>query len=384
MSPDEALEAMDELNVDLVICDFATPCIDGLHLLRLIRDTVSEGDFIPMLALSGDAKPGTRDEVMTLGADAFLTKPVDSVEMILWVEHLLELRAIRRSSSHPELASGRGVDRATAMQRLENVFRAREVFIASVSHELRTPLTAVLGYASELADKAALLSRDEVSAAARVIAEQATDLSAIIDDLLVATRSDINTVEALDQKVDLVEELRAVVQGISGTGRSRIRMPTGGLVVKGDRLRVRQILRNLITNALRHGGNVVTVQLGSASGMGTVSVIDDGPGVPPEALDRLFEPYFHGRDDSGTPAALGLGLSVSRFLARLMGGDLRLVPSQGGTAFELSLSMADSRSDRAAAHKGRGPALAVGPNPAISGPGSIFESSSRPANQHRS
>ncbi|MGH8925126.1 MAG: sensor histidine kinase [Acidimicrobiia bacterium] len=111
-------------------------------------------------------------------------------------------------------------------------------------------------------------------------------------------------------------------------------------MVQGDHLRVRQILRNLITNALRHGGDVIRVELGTSAGTGTITVIDDGPGVPPESLDRLFEPYHHGRGDAGQPASIGLGLTVSRFLARLMEGDIRLVPHPDGTAFELSLPAA--------------------------------------------
>ena len=73
---------------------------------------------------------------------------------------------------------------------------------------------------------------------------------------------------------------------------------------------------------------------------GTITVIDDGPGVPSESLDRLFEPYYHGPGDAGQPASIGLGLTVARFLARLMDGDIRVVTRPNGTAFELSLPTA--------------------------------------------
>jgi signal transduction histidine kinase len=109
------------------------------------------------------------------------------------------------------------------------------------------------------------------------------------------------------------------------------------MLVQGDHLRVRQILRNLLSNALRHGGELVKVEFGTSAAEGTITIIDDGAGVPSESIDRLFEPYYHGRGDAGQPASIGLGLTVSRFLARLMEGDLDLVPHPDGTAFQLSL-----------------------------------------------
>lgn len=340
-SPRDALEAVERLSIDLAICDLATPDIDGHHLLWAMRNAVPKEEFFPMLVVSGDGKPETRTEVMTLGADDFLIKPIDSAEMTLRVGHLLELRALHSSLSsvRDEQTDSKTDESEAAMQRLENLVKAKDIFITSVSHELRTPLAAVLGYASELADGATGLSGSDVSEAARVIAEQATELLANIDDLLVAARSDINAVEALHQSVDMTKELVAVVRGMSAIDRVRIKMPTGELTVDGDRLRVRQVLRNLINNALRHSGGRVVVQLGADGEVGTVTVIDDGPGVPLESRDRLFEPYFHGREDALVTPTLSLGLTVSRFLARLMGGDLKLVRRPAGTAFELSLPM---------------------------------------------
>jgi signal transduction histidine kinase len=221
----------------------------------------------------------------------------------------------------------------TALHRLESLVKAKDVFIASVSHELRTPLTAVLGFSKELAAGIDDFSRAEVTSAAAMIAEQATDLSAIIDDLLVAARSDINAVQVFSERVDLIKELTAVVGGLNEVDRGRLDLPSGQIVAQGDHLRVRQILRNLINNALRHGGENIKVELLNLPLTTTVTVIDDGVGVPPEALGQLFEPYYHGRGDAGQPASIGLGLTVSRFLARLMEGDLRLVPHPDGTAF---------------------------------------------------
>jgi signal transduction histidine kinase len=340
--PATALESIDPRMIDLLIVDLQMPEIDGLELLQRIREGVPEDDFVPVLVVTSDPSSETRRRALAFGADDFLTKPIDLVEMSLRVRHLLRLRAmhaeLRNSNAALELeVNVRTGELQLAMDRLENLVRAKDVFLASVSHELRTPLTAVLGFAMELADHCAVLSLEEVAGAARTIAEQAADLSAIIDDLLVAARSDINAVQVFKQQVQLDQELMSVLDVLPADDRSRIYESEAEVSVQGDRLRIRQIMRNLLTNALRHGGDKIRVDLTSDGVLGSITVIDDGPGISPRMENHLFEPYFHGTGDSGQPDSIGLGLTVSRLLARLMDGDLELVDHPEGTAFRLAL-----------------------------------------------
>jgi signal transduction histidine kinase len=345
--PRGLMEEVDLVKVDLIISDLHMPELDGMGLLMKIKESVPEDEFLPVLVVTADATAESKRKALALGADDFLTKPIDVVEMTLRINHLLQLRKLHTalSRSRQQLAfdvAKRTSELETAMHRLESLIKAKDVFIASVSHELRTPLTAVLGFSKELEAKTEDMSRAEVAAAAGIIAEQATDLSAIIDDLLVAARSDINAVQVLREPVDLSKELNAVVDGLNEVDRGRIQLPSGQVMAEGDRLRIRQILRNLLNNALRHGGENIKVELLDLPLASKLTVIDDGAGVPPEALDQLFEPYYHGRGDAGKPPSIGIGLTVSRFLARLMEGDIRFVPHPDGTAFELSLPKASS------------------------------------------
>jgi signal transduction histidine kinase len=342
--PRQALDAFDPVKVDLVISDLQMPEIDGFHLLGQLRDAIGDEEFLPILVVTADATAETKRTALMLGADDFLTKPIDIVEMSLRVRHLLELRSLHStlavSNSNLEaLVAERTAELETSLQSLENLVNAKEVFIASVSHELRTPLTAVLGFAKELSSGAADFSSQDITSMASVIAAQAGDLSAIIDDLLVAARSDINAVRVLHEDLDLLVELSAVVATLPEADRSRVRLPDTGLTVQGDRLRTRQIIRNLVTNALRHGGPSVWLELDATADIGRLTVVDNGPGIPDDTAQRLFEPYFHGRGDTGQPASMGLGLTVSRLLAHLMDGDLSLVPHPSGTAFQLALPL---------------------------------------------
>ncbi len=342
LSPSEALEVIEHQEIDLLVADLHMPEIDGLNLLTRLKASVPEDGFVPVLIVTSDDGLQTRRNALALGADDFLTKPIDVVEMTLRVRHLLRMRKmhVELSNTRDELefeVIARTEELRAAMARLEDLVRAKDIFIASVSHELRTPLTAVLGFASELASESRRLTPDEVAASASIIAEQATDLSAIIEDLLVAARVDIQAVNVLTEDVAIVNEIHAVIRVMKPMDQLRIRPVEGDLLVRADQLRVRQILRNLLNNAVRHGGPNIHIELGGRGGFSTVTILDDGPGIPPEFQAGMFEPYFHGVGDPGQPASIGLGLAVSRFLARLMEGDVDFVPQPSGTGVRLSL-----------------------------------------------
>jgi two-component system, sensor histidine kinase and response regulator len=336
-----ALEELHDGTIDLVITDLHMPEIDGLEFLQKVKSSVPGDTFLPVLVVTADASPDARRRALMLGADDFLSKPIDVVEMTLRVQHMLQLRqlhidlAASRASLEVEVAQ-RTQALEVALEQMENLVKAKDMFVASVSHELRTPLTAVLGFARELTNPERL-SPEEYAETAEMIASQATDLSAIIDDLLVAARSDIDMVKVLDEPVDLWKELRTILDALPSEHQSRVSAPEFSMTVTGDRLRVRQILRNLVSNALRHGGDNITVSAERLPGAGAVTVSDDGPNLPEETVSRLFEPYFHASRDEVGPATIGLGLPVSRFLARLMDGELEYLTNRPDTAFRLSL-----------------------------------------------
>ena len=106
-----------------------------------------------------------------------------------------------------------------------------------------------------------------------------------------------------------------------------------------DPTRVRQIVRNLLTNALRYGGPVIWVSAGSEGDKAFIRVHDNGPGIPPDRQNQIFEPYESVHESIGTPGSVGLGLTISRKLARLMGGDLTYRIADG-SLFELTLELA--------------------------------------------
>jgi len=214
------------------------------------------------------------------------------------------------------------VDRAKANARLEDLLRSKDAFVASVSHELRTPLTVVSGIAHELYDRWDEFSDDEMNEFTKLLVEQSGDMSDLIDDLLIAARSNIGNVSVRSEAVDLDGQVRTVLAGFATSGDKRITTSLEPGVVDADPIRVRQILRNLLTNALRYGGPAIEVRMSSSAGARAVEVIDDGDGIPEADRERIFLAYERAHTVPGQPGSVGIGLTVSRTLAELMGGSL--------------------------------------------------------------
>jgi signal transduction histidine kinase len=227
-------------------------------------------------------------------------------------------------------------------ERLEDQVKSKDQFIATVSHELRTPLTTVLGLSHELDERRSQFTDDELEEIITLIANESTELSNLIEDLLVGARADVSTLSLHSQFTELATELRGVIEGhahqTAGTDRLQVIYHSRREKVWADPLRLRQIVRNLLTNAARYGGDKVWIEVTDRDDQVVVAVVDDGDGVAPRLASRIFEAYERGHE-SGTkqPGSVGLGLAVSRRLADLMGGSLEYRRRDGNTRFELSL-----------------------------------------------
>jgi hypothetical protein len=228
-------------------------------------------------------------------------------------------------------------DERKARTALEDLIRAKDEFIASVSHELRTPLTAVVGLTQELSE--GRIEPHEVPELQSLIAQQAQEVSDIVEDLLVAARASADTITIRPHPFNIRKEIEVVVKPWLRGGAHAIDLSAvdSKLVGRGDAVRVRQIMRNLVANAVRYGGRPIVVEAQSNGRTIKIAVRDQGDGIPSEAVDRMFEPYARLGGQAGLPSSVGLGLYVSRLLARMMDGDLQYKRRDGVTEFCLTL-----------------------------------------------
>jgi nitrogen-specific signal transduction histidine kinase len=235
------------------------------------------------------------------------------------------------------LMSARDVtDVVEAARTLEQLVESKNQFIATVSHELRTPITAVAGLTQELHDRFDDFSPGEINELLSLVSAQGRDVANIVEDLLVAARAEVGTLALQLEVVDLGE----LVESMPLYGASVV-PGYGRLPVRADASRLRQILRNLLVNAERYGGRNRRIVLVGDAMSAVVEVRDDGDPIHLDERDRMFEAYQSGGDVPGRTGSVGLGLTVSRQLAVLQGGDLTYSHDGAESVFTLKLPLAD-------------------------------------------
>jgi two-component system OmpR family sensor kinase len=232
---------------------------------------------------------------------------------------------------------------AAFAERTESNARLRRV-IADASHELRTPLTSIRGYA-EMLRRGAAESPEDSESARRRIEQEAIRMTGLVDDLLVLAR--------LDQGRPLAREevdLRAIANDAVADARvvapqRQISLSANGpVMVSGDDTRLRQVMGNLMRNALVHTPQQTPIEVAVATddGLGVMSVADHGPGLAEGDVGRIFEPFYRAdpsrsRDSGGA----GLGLSIVSAVVTAHGGRVKVSQTEGGGAtFEVELPLA--------------------------------------------
>jgi two-component system sensor histidine kinase KdpD len=211
---------------------------------------------------------------------------------------------------------------------------------STIAHELRTPIAAVRGAAEALRRES--LPPETREHLLEVIVRAADQLGRLADDLLAATRTDADRLRVTIEPCDVAAvatEVVAAARAAAPTVSIHLEIAVEAAQAAADPGRLRQVLANLVDNALVHGGGTVTLEVAEASGRVTAAVSDSGPGIPIEDRERIFEP-FERRADDEVPG-VGLGLHLARELVEAMNGTLTLADAPGGGAtFTVSLRAA--------------------------------------------
>lgn len=238
-----------------------------------------------------------------------------------------EFGALARQFNSMTVALKENQERLVQSEKLAGIGR----LAAGVAHEINNPLAVILGYARLLGKNARGPLADDV----RIIEEEAIRARDIVEGLLDLSRPLSQAREALNLR-EICEEVVGRLRDAGGLGGVEV-VVEGDAIGQGHPLKIRQVLTNLIRNAAEAAGakGRVTIRVRDDIQGARVDVEDDGPGLAEQAASRLFEPFFTTKD-KGT----GLGLAVSRAIARAHGGDITLSPSPGqGAIFTLTLPL---------------------------------------------
>jgi signal transduction histidine kinase/CHASE3 domain sensor protein len=233
----------------------------------------------------------------------------------------------------------------------ESANRAKAAFLASMSHELRTPLQAALGFAQLVRSGVYGPINDAQAEVLGRVERSQTHLARLIDDILDFARLEAGHVRMRVEDVavgDVIADLTPLVEPQAAAKRIELSLlpPPPSLHVLADRQRLRQVLVNIVGNAIKFTPEAGTIRVAAAVD-GTKSMIqvqDTGIGIPRDRLEAIFEPFVQVDDSlTRTAAGTGLGLAISRDLARAMGGDLTVESELGhGSTFTVSLPLSSA------------------------------------------
>ena len=241
-------------------------------------------------------------------------------------------RSVRRRLDHERLQA--------ELQRTHDLSRAKDELIAGLSHQLRTPLTGIQGFASAVLDQAGKgqLEASQLVEMTGAIYQESQDLGRMIDDFLVASRSEARSLSYVLIPTQVTDAIRPVLEATFRAGR-HLTLEIEDQLVLVDPARVRQLIRNLIANAYAYGREPVALRGRMRSGRYQLSVADQGPGIPPADLAKAFGGFVHSGREATVSGSLGLGLYVAKTLARGLGSDLIYRREANETVFEIELAL---------------------------------------------
>jgi PAS domain S-box-containing protein len=262
-----------------------------------------------------------------------------------------EGKPLRMIGSGQDISEQKAVEHELQAARIaaEAANRAKSEFLASMSHELRTPLNAIGGYL-DLVDLGihGPVTDAQRAALSRIKVNQ-EHLLGLINDVLQFAKLEAGRLEFAADDFDIGEVVSETMGMLEPQADARglgysLKLPEGELVTRGDRERLRQILVNLLGNAIKFtpSGGRIEVEAADTGDSVAISVEDTGPGIPGEMLEAVFDPFVQvGRDLKGKQHGVGLGLAISRDLARAMKGDLTVRSAPGvGSTFTVHLPKA--------------------------------------------
>jgi signal transduction histidine kinase len=361
----EALVSAAVESPDLILLDVMMPDMDGYEVAFKLKGAIGTKN-IPIIMLTALDDRNARMLGLSAGAEDFLSKPVDRAELSVRVRNLLRLKtygdkltaALQALEFSNEQLAAALTEASEARRMAEHANNAKTQFLRAMSHELRTPLNAISGYTEIL----------EMGIRGNVNPEQTKDLGRIkrAASYLLRLINDILTIARLEGARPLnliaipVNQLLSEVEGLCAL-QAKARGVTltvtpcdEDTLVTADAERFQQILLNLLTNAIKFTGKGGSVEVTSyrVDGVFHLRVKDTGVGIRLLDIDRVFEPFVQidRHLTSDTQQGVGLGLSISRELARAMHGDLTLQSTEGiGSTFTLTLPIASEISPTSAA-----------------------------------
>ena len=332
--PVRALEVAEQAPPDLMVIDLQMPEMDGIELCRRLK-AASSTRLVPVLVVTALDSRERRLAALEGGADDFLSKPIDRVELLARVRSLLRLKGV--------------------MDQLQDANLAKNEFLANMSHEMRQPLNSILGFTELLlTNPQALADQPRAHRYIDNVQTAGRHLLALITDVLDLAKIESRRLELTLIEVEVKELLTSLHEMMLPIARSKgVRLRVRAhprLAVVADDMRLRQIVLNLVTNAVKFTPSGGLVSIGASSGAGwmEITVADTGVGIAVEDQGRVFEAFTQLDVATNREPGAGLGLAMVKQLTELHGGRVSLESELGrGTTVKVRLPRAEPSAPKA-------------------------------------
>jgi two-component system sensor histidine kinase/response regulator len=325
----QAVEAFRREQPACILMDIRMPVLDGIEACEQIR-ALPGGVEVAIIFVTAQREVETFDRALAVGGDDFITKPFRPSELVVRVQTALRLRRIatERSELTEQIKHQRD-----QLQRLQ---LQREQFTAFLVHDLKNPVNSIeLQAQIVVRDKTA---SDRLKRAAHGIQQESRALLRMITNLLDIAKADEGRLAPARQQVDAAKLVHAVVEELdtraTNAGVTLTAHAEGTLDVDPDLMH--RVLANLVENAIRHApeGSAIKVDVDDRQGHREIRVADAGPGVPPEARNKVFERFESAK---ATSTNRGLGLAFCKIAVEAHGGKIWVEDARPGAVFVVRL-----------------------------------------------
>lgn len=363
----------------LVISDVLMPELDGYGFCREIKANHALRD-IPVILVTSLSSPQDVIQGLECGADFFLRKPYDERQLLSRIDHVLSNQGLReRSSMRPGIEivlSGQryfiNSDRQQILDLListyeeavrlneellsanrqlearnrevERASRFKDEFLSTMSHELRTPLQVVLGYCEIMLSESPVSLSHPHRTGIAAIDRAGQHLLQLTNDILDLSQIEAGRLKLVLEKTSLRPLVSEVIASLKPLAerKSQSMLYLGGpeLVVRADQMRIRQVLMNLIGNAIKFTpeGGRIEIRAGRDLEHARVEIRDTGPGIPAHERQRIFEAFYRQQRHDQQVEGTGLGLAITHSLVEMHGGRLDVESNSGaGSCFYFTL-----------------------------------------------
>lgn len=344
----ECIQKATSEHVDLILLDVNMPEMDGYETIQQLKIDKTTNNIPVIFASAYYTESSMIVKGLEYGAFDYLTKPID--EDIL----LAKVRVVKRIIQAENVVLQQKNELQIINDKLKSADQLKSIFLASMSHELRTPLNSIIGFTGLMLMELAGVINDGQREQLNRVKRNAVHLLELINDVLDISKVEAGRVELSIKEFDIIVLVNEVIESIAPEVKAKnlvlkINFQEKSILIKNDSRRVRQILTNLMSNALKfteHGSINVNLNIKN-EGEISISITDTGIGIKKENIDMLFEPFQQINSDfTNNYKGTGLGLYLCKKLSSLIQGNIQVLTKSGeGSQFTLNLPLEISIED---------------------------------------